>query len=179
MPNTKGNEATTICTIFIPNPYPLNKTGIYKPPSVVFTPSIVGVVFTPVFASYFTSFKFAKTPTSNTNCIKLSGNMNSTRGVILSDIVRAPNNPEVHALNPSTYSIPDMCLLYLLYKVIKKKDSNRTEKDNKVNTKIYASVSEIIKENRIIKITYFSEIVSKANGLSDTYLDFLSIYLSK
>ena len=105
--------------------------------------------------------------------------MNSTRGVRLSDIVRAPNNPEAHALNPSTYSIPDMCLLYLLYRVIKKKDSNRTEKDNKVNKKIYASESDMIKENRIIKITSFSEIVSKASGLSDTYLDFLSICLSK
>jgi len=159
--------------------YRINDVGIINSSFITFTPNTIGVVLIPILASYFTSFKFAKTPTSNTNCIKLSGTMNSTRGVILSDIVRAPNNPEVHALNPSTYSIPDMCLLYLLYKVIKKKDSNRTEKDNKVNRKIYASKSDMIKENRIKKITSFSEIVSKANGLSDTYLDFLSIYLSK
>ena len=165
--------------LLIKKAYAINDAGIFNSLFITFTPNTIGVVLIPILASYITSFKFAKTPTSNTNCIRPSGTMNSTRVVRLSDVVRAPNNPEVYALNPSTYSIPDMCLLYLLYRVIKKKDSNRTEKDNKVNKKIYASESDMSKENRIIKITSFSEIVFKASGLSDTYLDFLSIYLSK
>jgi hypothetical protein len=105
--------------------------------------------------------------------------MNKTRGDRLSDAVKAPNNPEVYALNPSTYSIPGTRLLYLLYKVIKKNDINRKEKDNQLNKKIYANKSDITMDNNIIKITSFSEIVSKAKGLFDTYSDFLSIYLSK
>ena len=109
--------------------YKLNDEGIIIFLSNTCTPNTMGVVLIPSLESNSTSFKFADIPTLNNHCMNPTAEIKIAKDEMLFETVNAPNIPKLNTPALSMNSMPKNCLLYLLYNVIQKNDSNSTAKE--------------------------------------------------